>query len=89
MHHRHGADRLPATNITGEHRNAFEALTSGHYGNFALYSCFLDDQPTAAIVAITAHQRDGKDCETELHIEPVLVPIVDGLVLTDHDGRQT
>jgi hypothetical protein len=27
------------TNITADHRAAFEALTSGDYINFALFSC--------------------------------------------------
>ena len=79
---------MPATNITEEHRNAFEALTSGDYDNFALFSCFLSGQPTAAIVSVTAHQSDDKDGETEFHTQPLFVSIVDGLVLTDHDGRE-
>jgi hypothetical protein len=29
------------TNITADHRAAFEALTSGDYANFALFSCFV------------------------------------------------
>ncbi len=41
------------TNITAEHRSAFEALTSGDYANFALFSCFADGQPSAAICAVT------------------------------------
>ena len=48
----------------------------------------LNDQPAAAIVAVTAHQSDDKDGETEFHVKPLFVSIVDGLVLTDHDGRQ-
>ena len=79
----------PATNITEEHPNAFEALTSVHYDNFALFSCLLNGQRAAAIVAVTAHQADDKDGETEFHIKPLFVSIVDGLVLTDHGGRQT
>ena len=79
---------MPATNVTGDHRNAFEALTSGHNDNFALFSCFLNGQPAAAIVAVTAHQPDDTDGETEFHIKPLFVSTVDGLVLSDHDGRQ-
>ncbi|MDE0103042.1 MAG: hypothetical protein OXN89_11740, partial [Bryobacterales bacterium] len=30
------------TNITAEHRRAFEALTSGRFDNFCLVSCFVD-----------------------------------------------
>jgi hypothetical protein len=32
--------------------NAFEALTSGAYGNFALPSCFVDGHPAAAIITV-------------------------------------
>ena len=31
---------------------------------------------------------DGKDDETEFQIKPLFVSLVDGLVLTDHDGRE-
>ena len=41
-----------STNITPEHRRAFEALLAGAT-NFALVSCFIGATPTAAIVAIT------------------------------------
>ena len=44
------------TNITADHRAAFEALTSGEYANFALFSCFVNGEPAAAIVAVN---RDG------------------------------
>ena len=30
-----------STNITEEHRHAFQARTSGQYHNFALFSCFV------------------------------------------------
>ena len=33
------------TNITEEHRRAFQALTSGEHGNFALFSVFDDGEP--------------------------------------------
>ena len=46
------------TNITKEHRAAFEALISADYGNFALFSCFVDGEPASAIVAVN---RDGED----------------------------
>jgi len=45
------------TNITKEHRAAFEALISADYDNFALFSCFVDGEPAAAIVAVN---RDGE-----------------------------
>ena len=33
------------TNITEDHRRAFEALTGNEAGNFCLFSCFLSDGP--------------------------------------------
>ena len=41
------------TNITEDHRRAFEALTTGKAGNFCLFSCFLSGRPAAAIAAVT------------------------------------
>jgi hypothetical protein len=68
------------TNITKEHRAAFEALISAGYDNFALFSCFVDGEPAAAIVAVN---RDGED----YNISPLFVALTPGMVLTDHDGR--
>jgi hypothetical protein len=68
------------TNITAEHRAAFEALTSAHFQNFALFSCFVGGEPAAAIVAVN---RDGEDYT----ITPLFVALTPGMVLTDHDGR--
>ena len=45
------------TNITADHRAAFEALVSGDYANFALFSCFVNGEPAAAIVAVTQEAR--------------------------------
>lgn len=47
-----------STNITPDHRRAFEALTSGEYGNFALFSCFIDGCAGAAIVAVNQCPRE-------------------------------
>lgn len=66
------------THITDQHRAAFDALTSGEYDNFALFSCFVDGQPAVAIVAVN---RDGPDYD----IQPLFVSITDQMVLTDHD----
>lgn len=56
---------MSQTNITSDHRSAFEALTSGDYANFALFSCFADGQPAAAICAVTDTMRltdhDGRE----------------------------
>ena len=67
------------TNITAEQRAIFEALVSGDYDNFALFSCFLGGEPAAAIVAVN---RDGDDYT----ITPLFVAVTPGMALTDHHG---
>ena len=67
------------TNITTVHKQAFEALTSGEYDNFALLSCFVNGDPAAAIVAVN---RDGE----EYLLTPLFVSVTDAMSLADHDG---
>ena len=45
------------TNITEEHRHAFQALTSGDYGNFALFSIFVDAAPAPRSSPSTSVRR--------------------------------
>ena len=54
-------DAMPqTTNITEEHHRAFEALTSGKFDNFCLFSCTANDHPAAAIAAVTVQpSSDG------------------------------
>jgi hypothetical protein len=68
-----------STNITRQHQDSFEALVSGHYRNFALFSCFVNGEPAAALVAVN---REGD----QFTITPLFVSITPGMVLTDHDG---
>lgn len=68
-----------ATNITDAQRNAFEALASGAFANFALFSCFVNGEPASAIVAVT---EDGED----ITITPLFVSVTPGMILVDHDG---
>jgi hypothetical protein len=68
-----------STNITAAHRDAFEALLSGAFSNFALLSCFVNGEPSAAIVAVN---RDGED----YLIKPLFVSVTPGMSLADHDG---
>jgi hypothetical protein len=69
------------TNITREMQGAFEALASGDYRNFALFSCFVNGEPASAIVAVTG---DGADFE----LTPLFVSVTPGMILTDHDGTE-
>ena len=68
------------TNMTPDHRAAFEALISGGYANFALFSCFVNGERAAAIVAVN---RDGDGYA----ITPLFVSITASITLTDHDGK--
>jgi hypothetical protein len=69
------------TNITPEHQKAFEALTSGEYRNFALFSCFVNGEPASTIVAINKLIGD------EYQIAPLFVSVTPGMKLMDHDGN--
>ena len=68
------------SNITPDHCAAFEALTSGYYANFALFSCFVNGEPAAAIAAVN---RDGDGYA----ITPLFVSITPSITLTEHDGK--
>lgn len=68
------------TNITPQHRASFEVLTSGENANFALFSCFVNGAPAAAIAAVT------RDDDGDYVITPLFVSITDDMTLTDHDG---
>ena len=73
------------TNITEQHRHAFEALKSGAYDSFAVSSCFCNGKPASAIVSI---QPPGVDGEDEYVIHPLFVSITSDMILTDHEGRK-
>ena len=79
---------MPATNITEDHRRAFEALTSGRFDNFCLVSCFVDGEPTAAIAAVNVTPPAEDGGEPEYLINPLFVCPTRAMTLTDHDGRQ-
>lgn len=67
------------TNITDAHTDAFNALTSGAFANFALFSCFVNGAPASCIVAVT---EEGD----QILIQPLFVSVTPDMVLTDHDG---
>ena len=72
-----------STNILPEHVSAFEALTSGDFGNFALFSCFVNGAPATAIVAVG--QNEAGD---DILITPLFVSVTPDMILTDHDGAE-
>ena len=76
------------TNITGEHRRAFEALTSGRFDNFCLVSCFVDGEATAAIAAVTVRPSAQDGDNSEYLISPLFVCPTPAMTLTDHEGRR-
>jgi len=71
-----------STNICPDHVSAFEALTSGDYRNFALFSCLVNGAPASAIVAITP----PADAQDDYIITPLFVSVTPDMALADHDG---
>lgn len=69
------------TNITPAMKKEFQALVSGKYDNFALFSCFVNGEPSAAIVTVT---KEGED----VSFTPLFVSITPQMILTDHDGKE-
>ena len=64
-----------ATNITDQHREAFDALVAGENGDFCLISCFIDGHPAAAIATLslgppTHEHPDGEYVFTPVFITP-------------------
>ena len=77
------------TNITEEHRRAFEALTDSGAGNFCLLSCFVSGEPpTAAIAAVTVCPPSERGREPEYVISPPFIGVTPGMKLVDYDGRE-
>ena len=72
----------------GQHRHAFEALSSGRYDNFALFSCFIDGSPGAAIVAVDSCPPAEEGAEPECTVRPLFVSVTPAMTIADHDGRE-
>jgi hypothetical protein len=68
------------TNIAQAHREWLQAVRDGAVSNLALFSCFVNGDPAAAIVAVNS---DGADYV----LTPPFVTVTDAMRLTDHDGR--
>ena len=74
------------TNVIEAHRHALEALTSGQYNNFALFSCAVDGAPAAAIVAVNERPPAHDGAEPGYTLHPLFVSVTPTMILTDHDG---
>lgn len=70
---------MSATNITDEHKRAFDwilhAVECPH--TIALFSCFVDGKPTAAICAVSIDEPD-------IIIQPLFIAVTPDMVLVDH-----
>ena len=69
-----------------DHRRACRAFTSGEYANFALFSCFIDGSPGAAIVAVNRYPPAEKGEEPEFMVRPLFVSVTPTMTISDHDG---
>ena len=78
---------MAITNITDEHKHVFEALKRGEYRNFALFSCFVNGEPAAAITTVLPTPPEAPDDEPGYLIRPFFVSVTPTMRLTDHDGR--
>jgi hypothetical protein len=75
---------MARTNITTADRDAFDALVSGEYENFCLFSCFVNGQPASAICALDEEQGGESD---ECLMVRLFVSITDDMIITDHEGK--
>ena len=84
MNHKELRDKADEskTNITPEVKANFDALASGKFNNFCLFSCFVNDEPTAAICAVT-RDKDG-----HFEVNPLFVAVTPNMKLTDHDNHE-
>lgn len=71
------------SNITKRDRDLFNALTSGKFNNFALFSCFVNGKPSVAIIAV-----NPDDANEQYNLTPLFVKPTPDMVLTDHEGRK-
>ena len=81
----------PGTNITEKLQAQFDFIISAPHNpesvrageqNVALFSCFVNGEPAAAIVMIE-RCADGT-----FAIEPLFVSVTPGMVIVDHDGLE-
>ena len=77
-----------STNITDQHRRAFDALTSGRNENFCLFSRVCNGEPAAANAAVTVQPPADDTGEDEYIVTPLFVSVGAGITLVDHGRRK-
>ena len=78
---------MASTNITDERKRSFETLKSGEYGNFALFSCFVNGEPAVAIATVLPTPPEIPGDEPGSLVRPLFVSVTPAMRLTDHDPR--
>ena len=68
------------TNITPEHKRALDWIIECP-DTVALFSCFVDGKPTAAICYVHEDHDGG------INIQPLFIVPTADMVLTDHEGN--
>ena len=72
------------THIDKREQMFFAAMTSGKIPALGLFSCFVDGEPSTAIVLMEKEKVNGV---VMYKITPLYVRVTDGMVLTDHEGQ--
>lgn len=80
---------MDGTNIQPWHRTAFDALVCGESQGMALFSCFMNGEPTAAIVNITrCGEAEDASSADDFRIIPMFVAVTPGMKLTNHENEE-
>ncbi len=62
-------------------REVFSALTSGSFGNFALFPCMVNGEPSAAIVSLQENEDES------VGVCPHFVAVTKTMLVTDYEGN--
>ena len=79
---------MPDTNLTEDCKRAFAALRSDDAANFCPFSCFVNGEPAAAVLAVTPLASDTGDADRGYRVHPLLVSVTPGMRLAGHGGRE-
>lgn len=79
---------MPDTDLTEDRKRAFAALKSGTPANFCLFSCLVNDDPAAAVSAVTPLPSDTGDADRGYRVHPSFVSVTPSMRLAGHGGRE-